>query len=242
MSTLNLTLPTCWQELSDVQLRFVFSLLAGDYSLAQLKAMCLIKWADLTVIRREGQVFIIKHKKEYYPITAQQITEASASLKFLGDLPKYPVRLSQIDGHTAIRADLQELPFGDYISLDNLYQGYLQTQKPEILQEMAKILYQSQTIKLNRVEGLSVFYWFAGAKQMFALMFTHFFKSASTGDEYHAPSFQQLQDSMNAQIRALTNGDITKEKAVLEMDTWRALTELNAKAKDYEDIKKSTKS
>lgn len=242
MSTLNLTLPKCWQELSDEQLRFVFTVIAGDYSLAQLKAVCLIEWAGIDIVRKEGQVFIIKYQKQLYPVSALQITEASASLNFLGDIPKYPIRISRIDGHTAIRADLQELPFGDYISLDNLYQGYLQTQKPEILQEMAKILYQSPTIKLNRVEGLSVFYWFAGAKQMFSLMFTHFFKSASTGDDYHAPSFQQLQDSMNAQIRALTNGDITKEKAVLEMDTWRALTELNAKAKDYEDIKKSTKS
>lgn len=239
MSTLNLTLPTCWQELSDEQLRFVFTLLAGDYSLSQLKAVCLIKWADISIIRREGRIFIIKHKKQLFPVSALQITEASASLNFLGDIPKYPIRIAQINGHTAIRADLQELPFGDYISLDNLYQGYLQTQKPEILQEMAKVLYGADHIKLTRAEELSIFYWFAGAKQMFALMFTHFFKSASTGDEYHAPSFQQLQDSMNAQIRALTNGDITKEKAVLEMDTWRALTELNAKAKDYEDIKKS---
>ena len=33
---------------------------------------------------------------------------------------------------------------------------------------------------------------------------------------------------MNAQIRALTKGDVTKESEVLALDTWRALTELNA--------------
>ena len=43
---------------------------------------------------------------------------------------------------------------------------------------------------------------------------------------------------MNAQIRALTGGDITKEKAVLAMDTWRALTELDAKARDYEELER----
>ena len=43
---------------------------------------------------------------------------------------------------------------------------------------------------------------------------------------------------MNTQICALTGGDITKEKEVLEMDCWRALTELNAKAKDNEDLEK----
>ena len=40
------------------------------------------------------------------------------------------------------------------------------------------------------------------------------------------------------QIRALTKGDITKEKEIFEMDTWRALTELDAQAQEYEDLKK----
>lgn len=43
---------------------------------------------------------------------------------------------------------------------------------------------------------------------------------------------------MNAQIRALTKGDITKEKEILSLDTWRALTELDAQAKEYEEMKK----
>ena len=41
---------------------------------------------------------------------------------------------------------------------------------------------------------------------------------------------------MDAQIRALTKGDITKEKEILSLDTWRALTELNAQAKEYKQI------
>jgi hypothetical protein len=45
---------------------------------------------------------------------------------------------------------------------------------------------------------------------------------------------------MNAQIRALTKGDITKENTVLKMDVWRALTELDAQAADREELKKQT--
>ena len=37
---------------------------------------------------------------------------------------------------------------------------------------------------------------------------------------------------MLAQIRALTGGDITKEQAVLDADTWTALAELDAKARE----------
>ena len=41
---------------------------------------------------------------------------------------------------------------------------------------------------------------------------------------------------MNAQIRALTKGDITKEAEVLALDTHRALTELNAQAREYKEL------
>ena len=43
---------------------------------------------------------------------------------------------------------------------------------------------------------------------------------------------------MNNQIRALTKGDITKEAQVLAMDVWRALTELDAQAKEYDELKR----
>ena len=50
--------------------------------------------------------------------------------------------------------------------------------------------------------------------------------------------YNLLKDAVNAQIRALTKGDVTKEKEVLAIDTWRALTELDALAKEYDDFNK----
>lgn len=41
---------------------------------------------------------------------------------------------------------------------------------------------------------------------------------------------------MNAQIRALTKGDVTKEAEVFALDTHRALTELNAQAREYKQL------
>lgn len=46
---------------------------------------------------------------------------------------------------------------------------------------------------------------------------------------------------MNAEIRALTGGDITKLEAVLSADTLDALTELNAKAREAREIEKLNK-
>ena len=36
----------------------------------------------------------------------------------------------------------------------------------------------------------------------------------------------------NVQLRALTQGDVTKEEMIKNMDCWRALTELNEKARE----------
>ena len=237
---IDIKVPTCWQQLSDKQLRFVFKLLNGNYSLPQVKALCLLKWAKMKILRREGSIFIIKYQKQRFPISALQLTEVTSAMNWLGDFPVYPVRLSQIGLHRPLPADFQGVPFGTFLALDNLYQGYLQTRRHDIAIEMAKIMYQSKHIRhLSKVEETNVFYWFTSIKRYFASMFTYFFQQ--TEDDSLAPkavTLAYLQNNMNTQIRALTGGDITKEKEVLEMDCWRALTELNAKAKDYEELEK----
>lgn len=240
---LNVNIPKSWQELPDKELRFVFRLLQGEYSLAQIKTMCLLRWAHMRVIRREGAIFIIRCQKKNYPLTALQIMESTEALAWLGDFPQYPVRLSRIGIYRPVRADFQNVSFGDFLALDNLYQGYLQTQRSELLYDMALIMYQTKHIHLSKVEQINIFYWFTSLKRWFANMFSHFFKSEKSGENGStALSFKELQQNMNTQIRALTGGDITKEKEVLEMDCWRALTELEAKAVDYEEMKKHSKS
>jgi len=194
----------------------------------------------MKVKRREGSLFIVKYEKQVFTVSALQITEAIQAMNWLGDFPVYPVRLSRIGLHRPLPADFQGVPFGTFLALDNLYQGYLQTRKHDIAIEMAKIMYQSKHIRhLSKIEETNVFYWFTSIKRYFASMFTHFFQQ--TEDDSLAPkavTLAYLQNNMNTQIRALTGGDITKEKEVLDMDCWRALTELNAKAKDYEELEK----
>ena len=218
----------------------MFRLLSGNYSITQVKTMCLLRWAKMKVLRQEGAIFIMRLGKQVFPISALQITEAITNMNWLGDFPSYPVRLSRIGFHRAVRADFQNVSFEDFLTLDNLYQGYLQTQKKELLHDMAVILYQSRFIRLSNEEATSIFYWFTSLKRYFAGLFTHFFGTAGDGDA-SSLSFKQLQDNMNTQIRALTGGDITKERDVLSMDCWRALTELDAKAKDYEELSRKAK-
>ncbi len=240
-TVIDLSIPKSWQELPDKELRYVFRLLNGSFTITQVKARCLLRWAGMRVLRQEGALFVVRYKKQVFPISALQITEAISNLEWLGDFPSVPVRLSRIGFHRAVRADLQNVTFEDFLTLDNLYQGYLQTQKADLLHDMALILYQARFIRLTKEEATCIFYWFTSVKRYFASLFTNFFSSATDGEVF-SPSYKQLQDNVNTQIRALTGGDITKEREVLRMDCWRALTELDAKAKDYDELKKVTKS
>ena len=111
---------------------------------------------------------------------------------------------------------------------------------------MSQVLYDCEHIKPSQAQLVSVFYWFASLKQYFAMLFPHFFQpmSSDNGGNLLGGSsnlFAQLRDSTNAQIRALTGGDVTKEEAIKKMDTHRALTELDAKAREAEEYRQQIK-
>ena len=254
MKTINLIVPRGWHELDDKQLRYLFGLLADDYSSAEIRTLCLFRWSGLKVLYRQNSLFVVRLGKDDFTLSATDVANAIVSLKWLDEIPSFPVRLSHIGQYTALPADFQSVPFEKYIYCDNLYQGYLHTKDDSLIDEMMKVLYSSPRSTfhspqhLSSAERINVFYWFASLKQYFAKTFHHFFQQTSgtnTNLLGNAKSIgEQVTDAMNAQIRALTKGDITKEKEVLAMDCWRALTELDAIARESEELnrKYNTKS
>lgn len=242
MTTLNLTAPTSWSQLTEQQLLHVFTCIAADYTPTQIKTLALMRWNNIEVLdRRDPSTYYIRKDKKHYLIPTEQVAAILPQLDFLTQIPDSPVRLPRIKGHTAIAANFQEVPFEKYIMCDNLYQGFLHTHQSDLLLQMAGILYNTQDISgLTKAQEVSIFYWWASLKQHLAKHFPHFFSPAA--DSYSDPDlYRQLSTQMNAQIRALTKGDITKEKEILSLDTWRALTELDAQAHEYEQLK-NTKS
>jgi len=129
------------------------------------------------------------------------------------------------------------VPFETFIICDNLYQGYLQTQNDELLDQLGATLY-GKSMAFKPYERISIFYWFAALKDSLSHKYSDFFQpiSAATGGNLLGSSAPSFEDAMNAQIRALTKGDVTKEKEVLALDTHRALTELNAQAREYKEL------
>ena len=242
---LNISLPTCWQELTPKQLRYVFFLLSQNYTADEVKTYCLCRFGGLTVVERTDKGYLIKHEQNTHLITALQIAEQLSHLAWLDDLPKYPTRLPKIGKHQAPAADLTGVAFSDYLCCDNLYTGYLQTQRNDLLTEIAAILYKAPDITLSPEENISIFYWFSSLKAYYQRRFSYLFSTepAQGGNLLSDQRSMQdkLQTAMDNQIRALTKGDVTKEDQVLQTDTIRALTELNAMAREYQEIEKESK-
>ena len=247
-ATFNITLPTSWVELSDKQLHLIYSLFARDLSSSEVKTLCLMKWNGLKVLSQlPDKRFLIKREKEVVPLSTRQIQQATSVLDFLDSFAPMPVRIERIGKYHALPADFEKVPFEEFLFVENLFQGYLNTQSDELLLQMAQVLYASDHVKLDKAQLIGIFYWMASLKQYFAGLFPNFYKPASTNSggnllgSGQPDIYRQLRESTNAMIRALTGGDITKEAAIMKMDTWRALTELDAKAREVEEFRKAAK-
>ena len=230
---IDITLPRSWRDMDQNKLKYFFSLVAMGFSQDQIKTYCLFRWGNLEVVQQMGKSYMLKKDKKEFLASPMLIASCVDCLSFLDEMPTYPTNLRKIGRYECLPFNFSEVPFKKFIICDNLYQGYMATKKEDLLEEMAKILYNPR-VKLNNPERISILYWWASLKNYFNSEFKFFFNGTSSG----TLTGEQVKNAMNAQIRALTGGDITKEKEVLAMDTWRALTELDAKAHDYEELER----
>ena len=60
--SINFQVPRGWHELNDAQLRYVYSLIAKEFSADEIKTLALLKWATPKV-RVEGLVVREKYVK-----------------------------------------------------------------------------------------------------------------------------------------------------------------------------------
>lgn len=216
------------------------------FSCEEIKTLCLCRWAGLSVRHRHNADFICRLRKRTFRLSALQIAECLSALDWLDTIPPQPVCISRIGRYRPFASDFSEVAFEKFIVCDNLYQGYLATRRDDLLDQLASILYLhkpstlNSKLRLTAAERTSVFYWFASVKDLFARLYPHFFQTASQPDNLlggsRLPSGAQIQQAVNAMIRALTKGDITKEREILALDTHRALTELDAQAKEYKEF------
>lgn len=249
----DVSVPASWADLTQTQLRTLFKVMVAvqeanqnvpfrdedDFAAqtgAQVATLVFFEWSGLEVICPYADGYLVRHGEDEFKLSAEIIAAAIAPLSWSKELPPVPVRLESVDGAHAVEADISEgLSFDSWLACENNWQAYQLSQDSQWLHKMAEILYDKEGIRLDPAETLSIFYWWAGVKTMVSEMFPYFFKPSGDGESSEV-TIDSMRRNVDAQIRALTKGDITKEKEILSMDAIRALTELDAQAREYDEL------
>lgn len=241
----NLKAPRSWRELSQGQLRYVFFLLSHLHTLEEVKTYMLLRFTGITVVRKTAQGAYChirnngKGKRHYFELKTWQIQSLIHQFDYIDSYEDMGVRLERIRGFRAVDVILKDVAFINYLNMERLYQLFLSTKERSHIEKLANLLYRDKKgnpakIKLSDAEEVAVLYWFGYVKAFFGKMFPHFFKPA-TGNEQGRVNFLKIA---NAQLRVLTDGDVTKENIVEQIPCLRALTELNEKACEAEEFKR----
>ncbi len=238
---LNINIPTSWEELSQDQLKKVY-LYMSVYDSHTYKVAIFLMLSGIKILENIDEYSYLckirdsKGTKFKFVLRNESVASLIDVVDWLDDPGCYPVRIETIRKHKACNHMLHGVRFYDYIACENYYQGFLEDQSPEPIIKMANILYGANFTELRKDEFISIIAWFSAVKNLFSNHFSNFFKK--TDGSANAYDMEQI---MNAQIRALTGGDITKEADILQLDCWRALTELDAKAREASELNSKLK-
>lgn len=235
---LSIELPKGWHELTEQELDAVLEVMGTcSANTAQLGVFC--RLTGLKILRENPDGFLCSIKVSdttlRLSITADRMCSLVQPLDWVFVPGNYPVRPATMRGARAVDAQLHGVRFADWLYLENHYQGYMQSQAPEAVAAMASKLYLGlePDALLSAPEVFAVVNWYTQIKGLFADLWPRFFKPAGGAGATDARAMRELMDN---EIRALTAGDITKESVVFDTDCWRALTELEHKAREAEEF------
>lgn len=253
----NFKAPSSWAELSEEQLRYVLSVMSIHHDHIVIKCYLLARFCGLTVHKytrtgwkcsvkcgesdENGDTKTGKVRERVLYISAAEILSLLKNFDFIDKFTNFrPLQRASDVLLTAVDSMLHDVSFYDYLNIEKNYQLFMLNQEDKFLQKMAHLLYRTEdgsadeTAHFEPYELLGVFIWFSSVKEYFAANFPHFFKPAREGGELRRVD---ILPAMQAQIRALTDGDVTKQQAVYNTDCWAAITELDNKAREAEEFK-----
>lgn len=253
--TINISLPTGWEMLSPRQARWLARLISKADASIDPRAIALIRFSGIQIVgKANDHEYLIKIKRKKKPsafiiIDPEEFSIILRHLDWITQPLKRPWRPEMIAGRKTKPASLLSLQFGAFLAADNLYAGFLslaqsQPKKAQkIIDRIADIILDGapwwRTRPLSDADRFFIMIWFAAVKQQLIHDFPDFYSSQeddSLSPENQSASPARLRQVMNAQIRALTKGDITKETQIMSMPTDRAMVELNALSKEYAEL------
>lgn len=241
---LHLSLPRSWADMTQEQLRYaLFVTSCGLYTSVEARTLMLVRFTGLQVLKErrygwECRLTVVSEdgEKRVHPLFLQtwQVEAMIKQLDYVDSYETFSVRLESVGGFKAVDGLLHGVRFVDYLNMEKYYQGYISTNEVRYAAGLARLLYPGVENVSDAAEISNCVMWFSYVKLRFSKFFRHFFRPAPVAKGRTVDWIEQ----MNAQVRALTGGDITKEQAVFDKDCWRALTELDAKAREAEEFRR----
>lgn len=233
---LKISTPKSWKELNPSQLRYILTLQAQGIPSGTIQVSAFLHFAGLKIYKTEGECLRLRAGMKVYRVKASDIAMAAMALDFITDPPTMPQLLPELGGKQAKDEELHGVPFAHYLQIENYMQQYLRTKDATLLTPVLALLYEDnlQEEDIDATARYMVLHWYNGLKPFLAQTFSDLFRPVA-GEEGEEPDLREI---MIAQIRALTGGDVTKEEQVLNVDTWTALAELNAKAREAKEVNK----
>lgn len=233
---LDVNVPVAWHELTQEQLKKALQLLVS-LPATNAQVAFFLHVTGITVVNVDSEGYVCESRDSEglhrFRLRLADLTDAIGTLDWMLEPPMLPVRLDSIGNAHALEDRLHGFRFEDYLYCENLYQSYLSSKVSECLDNMLHELYNG-SLKghfIADADRLNVFNWWAGLKNLFSSTFPNLFKTSSGSS---AIDQERLMAMVNALVRALTGGDVTKTQAVYDTDVWIALAELDAKAADAE--------
>ena len=260
--SIDLYAPTEWRKMTQEQLRYVLTLLSLFENLSVVKTYMLIRLSGIHVegltvrtAREQPRSFACWFRpkwwkpRRWFTLESWQVQGMMHQFDFIDQFDGMDVRLERIRGCRAVDDILDHYPFGDYLMAEQYYQLAVMSGKPEMIERLARFLYvrterygflwlrkrevHPRRLSLSPAEQMGTLRWFAHVKSVFAERWPHFFRRVDAAVE---EMDIDLMGAMDTQIRALTDGDITKEETIKALPCWRALTELNEKAREAKEF------
>lgn len=238
---LHLTCPKSWSEMTQEQLRYALHVIgSGQHSPEECRTLLLIRFTAIEVLKNTpgGWACAVhvegKKSRHFFFLQSWQVQDMIQQLEYVDSYETFNVRLESIQGFNAVDSMLHNVRFWDYLQMEKYYQGFLATSQEKYAIGLAQLLYPGGVTAVDAAELTGCIMWYSYVKKRFAHFFPHFFRPSPVSNGKPV----NWLDQMNAQIRALTDGDITKEQAVYDKDCWRALTELDAKALEAEEFRR----
>lgn len=241
---LEIQIPGSWSQLTQNDFKAVCFILSQPALSAYAETLILFRILKMEFIASEdnGLTAVILRKGEIFRIRAIQIAWAMQELKFLHDPDAALFRNQSVAAWMEKLGvpDITRMPFGKFLSIDTLFSNAVMSQRDVDTHKFAVAL-MGKVRRRNRNRDIAAaVLWFQACKAYLAAKFTHLFSNTdSSSNLLGSPT--SISDSVNAQIRALTKGDVSAEERILAVPAIRALTELNELAREYAEMKALTK-